>query len=257
MISSLPVGMQSFITYTEIPIGSNTFDKTSAAKAVLNKTSTANAAIQIMDMGRLPSGTHISFSVDVRCTTLTAGSASIEIDSRSGPTVLNGRKIVGLANTTSTEWTTLRTDWIVADGGNWISIAYGAGTASQGVFEFRNPRMSIDGARYQKSLAFNLQRVSSVWSIDTTNFTSSGAYLVSATGDTITVSWPGFDESRAPIVTISVDTGFGLVAAGFIAAGANSVTKDGCKIKLIKTDGTFATDVTSGGTVRLHVNVSF
>ncbi len=249
--------MQSFLTYSEVPIGSNTFDKTDISKSVLNKTSTSSAAIQIMDLGMLSSGTCVSVAVDVRCLSLSAGSASVEIDSRSGPGIITGRKIVGLVTSTNSEWTTVRLDWIVSSGGNWISIAYGAGMTSQGTFEFRNPRICISGDRYSKNIAFNLQRVSGVWTVDNINFTNRGAILNSATGDTISVSWPGLNESRSPIVTITVDTGFSLSNAGFVSAGPNAVTKDGCNIQLITSDGSFKTDVTTGGTTRLHVSVSF
>lgn len=256
-IKTLPQGMQSFLTYSAIPVGSNTFDKTNSTKSVLNKSSTSSAALQTMDMGRLAAGTTITVEVDVRCTSLTAGSATVEINSRSNYGIIDGRKIVAVATTTASEWTTLRIDWIVAAGGNWISLAYGASTASQGVFEFRNPRISIDADRYLKDISFNLQRVSGVWSVDGTNYHNNGAYLVSSSGDTITVGWPGVDESRAPVVTVTVDTGFSLAAAGFVSAGPNTVVKDGCKIKLIQADGAFKADVTTGGTTRLHVLVSF
>ncbi|WP_368301267.1 hypothetical protein [Kluyvera sichuanensis] len=253
---TLPKGMQSFQSYAEIPIGSNAFSKSDTTKSVLTKSSTTSAALQLMDLGKLSHGTTLSFSVDVRCTSLVSGTASIEIDSRSGNGISSGKKIVGLATTTSLEWVTLRLDWIVSDGGNWISLAYGASTASQGTFEFRNPRLAISSERRNKTISFNLLRSDGAWSIDAANFFTSGAFIVSATGDTIEVGWPGVDESLAPAVSITIDTGFSLASAGFVSAGPNTVTNTGCNIKLIQSDGAFKSDVLAGGTARLHVVVT-
>ncbi|WP_333500481.1 hypothetical protein [Kluyvera sp. CHPC 1.2972] len=253
---TLPKGMQSFSSYSDIPIGSNTFNKNDITKSVLIKSSTASAALQLMDLGKQAHGTTLSFSVDVRCASLTVGSASIEMDSRSGNGISAGRKIVGVATTSSLEWVTLRIDWIVADGGNWISLAYGASTTSQGTFEFRNPRLAISGERRNKAIAFNLLRSGGVWTIDAANFFTGGAFLISASGDQIAVGWPGVDESLAPAVSITIDTGFSLASAGFVSAGPNTVTNTGCNIKLIQSDGAFKSDVLAGGTARLHVVVT-
>lgn len=248
-------GMKSFSSNSVFPNGTNTFDKSNARKSVLNKISSANAALEFHDLGYLQPGTTISFQVQVRATSVTTGNAAIEIESRTGAALSSGRKVVNIANTINTEWTTLRCDWIVVEGDNWISLAYGAATETIGVFEFRNPRLSIENSAESRILSCSLVRSGGVWSVDNSAFLNNGIYLISASGDTLSIGWPFTANIRSPIVQVSTDTGFNLVTAGFVSAGPNAITQSGCNIRLIKTDGTFVTDVTSGGTVRLHVSV--
>lgn len=248
-------GMKGFSTNASFPIGTNTIDKSNPRKSVVNKTSSANAALEFYDLGYLQPGTTVSFQVQVRATSVTSGNAAVELESRTGVGLSTGRKVVNIANTISTEWVTLRCDWIVAEGDNWISLAYGAGTATIGVFEFRNPRLSIENSAESRILSCSLVRSGGVWSVDNSAFLNNGVYLISASGDTLTIGWPFTANIRSPIVQVSTDTGFSLVTAGFVSAGPNAITQSGCNIRLIKTDGTFVTDVTSGGTTRLHVSV--
>lgn len=248
-------GMRSFSSNPAFPIGTNTFDKSSASKSVLNKISSANAALELHDLGYLQHGTTISFRVQVRAVSVTTGNASIEIESRTGVALSAGRKVVNIANTINTEWTTLRCDWIVAEGDNWISLAYGAGTATIGVFEFRNPRLRIENSADTSVLSCSLVRSSNVWYIDNTNFLNNGIYLASASGDNIVICWPHTSNIRNPIVQVTVDTGFNLVTAGFITAGPHTISQSGCSIRLVTSTGAFVPDVTTGGTVRLHVSV--
>lgn len=248
-------GMKSFSSNSVFPIGTNTFDKSNARKSVLNKISSSNAALEFHDLGYLQPGTTISFRVQVRTTSVTTGNAAIEIESRTGVALSAGRKVVNIATTVSTEWTTLRCDWIVVDGDNWISLAYGAGTATIGVFEFRNPRLRIENSADTSVLSCSLVRSSGVWTIDNTSFLNNGIYLVSASGDSIVIGWPYTTNIRNPIVQVTVDTGFNLATAGFITAGPHTISQSGCSIRLIKTDGSFVSDVTTGGTTRLHVSI--
>lgn len=248
-------GMKSFSSNPAFPLGSNTIDKSNARKSVVNKISSANAALEFHDLGYLQPGTTISFQVQVRATSVTTGNAAIEIESRTGVALSTGRKVVNIANTINTEWTTLRCDWIVVEGDNWISLAYGAATTTIGVFEFRNPRLRIENSADTSVLSCSLVRSSNVWAIDNTSFLNNGIYLVSASGDSIVIGWPYTANIRNPIVQVSVDTGFNLATAGFITAGPHTISQSGCSIRLVTTAGAFVSDVTTGGTVRLHVSV--
>ena len=248
-------GMRSFITVGEFPIGSNTFNKSDARKSIVNKTSASNAALEVMDLGWFVAGTCISFCCDVKVTSQTTGAPSISIDSRTGSGLSSGRKIVNTATSNSTEWESVRCDWIVSEFDNWITLSYGASTTSIGVFEFRNPRLAITNAQHNNIIILSLLRSSGVWSIDTGTFISSGGKLLSASGDSIIISWPYINNIRAPIVHTTTDTGASLSTAGFISCGPHTITNSGCSIRLIKSDGSFVGDVNSGGTVRIHVSV--
>lgn len=248
-------GMRSFSSNPALPIGTNTFDKSSASKSVLNKISSANAALELHDLGYLQPGTTISFRVQARVMSVTSGSAAIEIESRTGAGLADGRKVVNIANTTNKEWTTLRCDWIVSDGDNWISLVYGAATTTVGVFEFRNPRLLIENSADTRVLSCSLVRSSNRWTVDNLSFLNNGIYLSSASGDSIVIGWPHTANIRNPIVQVSVDTGFSLTTAGFISAGPHSISQSGCSIRLVTTTGAFVSDVNTGGTVRLHVSV--
>lgn len=248
-------GMKSFSTNSEFPIGSNTFDKSNARKSVLNKISSTNAALDVHDLGYLQPGTTISFCVQVRAVSVTSGMAAIEIESRTGVNLLDGRKVVNIANTTSKEWRTLRCDWIVAEGDNWISLVYGAATTAIGVFEFRNPRLRIENSAYRSVLSCSLVRASNTWTVDNYSSLNNGIYLLSASGDSIVIGWPHTANIRNPIVQVSVDTGFSLTAAGFISAGPHSISQSGCSIRLVTATGSFVSDVNTGGTAILHISV--
>ncbi|NNR90753.1 hypothetical protein GBT15_02765 [Escherichia coli] len=250
-------GMRSFVTTSLFPVGANKFDKSDARKSVLSKTSSDSAALEVMDLGWLAAGTCISFCCDIKINTQMSGAPSISIESRNGARLSDGRKIVNIGTTNSKEWETVRCDWIVSEFDNWITLSYGASTPVLGQFEFRNPRISITNDQARLPINFSLLRSGNVWCVDTGTFIYNGAVLVSANGDSIEVSWPYVNNIRSPIVHTTIDTGFSLLSAGCISCGPHSVSNSGCKIRLIKPDGSFVTDVTNGTTLRIHVSVNY
>ena len=248
-------GAKEFTSKAAFPLGGNTFDYADPYKLTCNKPDTTKAALAVFDLNRVSRGSHVIFEVDIRV--VSGSKASMSIDSRTLPSLTSGRKVVGLKEVNNTEWETHRLEWFVVD--EYINVNIGGGTTSQGVYEFRNPRVYVDMAdsRLCNNASVNLVRLSNVWVIDATNFSvSNGIELVSAAGDTIVLKW-AHTGTYAPTVNVTVDSGFSLSSAGFVSAGPNSATEEGCNIKLIKADGSFVTDVNTGGNTRLHVMLTW
>lgn len=246
-------GCKEFKIKSAFPVGGNTFSYGSDYKLVCNKTDIGTAALAVFDLNRVSRGSRLIFEVDVRV--LNGSEASISIDSRTSYSLTAGRKTTALKKVSNKDWERHRVEWIVTD--EYININLGGGIGATGTYEFRNPVLNIHGAdnRLSNTAHVHLVRLNGVWGVDKTNFSvSNDIDLVSATGGSIVLKWAHTGQ-YAPTVNVTVDTGWELNVVGFVAAGPNTVQEEGCNIRLIKIDGTYATDVTIGGNTRLHITL--
>lgn len=257
-LHKLTPGCREFQPVATFPYGTNSFVYADAYKAVINNTDPAAPALAVYDLGFLKAGTRVVFDIEARCVSGATGNVAIE--SRSAPENLTAsRKIVALGAAPSAQWEPLRLEWIVADGGQYISANIGGSTLSTGVVEFRNPQFQMFGndQRAPGGYACDLLRIGGAWSVDNTIFHNIGGFKVTdTTGDSITL---GFNELEGllPVPVVSADTGYLPATTGFLLAGPHTITKNSMKIRLLKTDGTAVAAVAAGGDCRINVALFF
>ncbi len=256
-IINLTGGAKEFQPVPSFPLGSNSFDYSSNYKCVCNNVSNTSAAIAVVDIQQVAYGAVVT--VDVECRTISGSGGSVSIDTRTAPGLGVSRKTVALNSFLNTEWELVTLTWVVCESGRFVNVNIGGSTGGIGVYEFRNPRIKVTGGNSNAGSHYraSLLRVGGSWSLDTVNFPfNGGVYIKSITGDSLVI---GYDHTGdfAPVVTISVDTGSDLTALGYVSAGPHSVNEQSASIRLISPSGAYLSDVTSGGTTRLHVTISF
>lgn len=253
----LPYSMASFKTHAAFPTGTNVIDRSNAYKTLIRKTDNTAPCILVYDLGWLPAGAYVSFQVDARIVnvTTTGSGAGIAVETRTGVALNTGRKVVNNYTVTSPDWHTLRCDWIVTDGAQYVTLNVWTGTTSIGEYEFRNPRMVVMSDTTAKPFSFNLLRSNGVWSIDLVNYVGNQCIGVSASGNNIQINFPELNIDKLPIVQVTIDGGFTPTSMGFVSAHPHNITKSSFGIRLVNTGGTFLTDVAAGGSARLLVTV--
>lgn len=240
---------------SSFPVGTSTYQD-DEYKTTFNKSDPTKAGLRVLDLGYLTEGTCVSFVVDVRCISIESGKPGISIDTRTGNSLTAGRKIACGAETSSKQWESLRCDFIVTNGNNWVSLVIGANTTAIGVFEYKNPRLLIESKHFTDKVFFSLLKgTDGIWRVDR-NFARAGdPEVVSTENGRIKISWAEMNPGVSPIVNATIDSGLSAPnQSKFIAAHIQSASKNGCEIRMLLENWWYAPDVnTKDTTVRVHV----